>query len=83
MVRVAEACMARGAKEVRLIATHALFSQGAEERLARAPIAELLITDTVQVDAAASPLGERLATVSVAETFAAAITRCHQVPSGN
>lgn len=78
MVRVAEACMARGAREVRLLATHALFSEGAEERLARAPIAELAVADTVPVDLESSPLGNRLVVIPVADLFADAILRCRQ-----
>jgi ribose-phosphate pyrophosphokinase len=78
MARVAAACRERGAKEIHLAATHALFSGGAPALFAAPGIASIVVTDTVsplRVDPAEA--GGRLAVLSVAHLFAEAIQRSH------
>ncbi|GCE48293.1 ribose-phosphate pyrophosphokinase [Thermosporothrix hazakensis] len=64
-----------GAREIYLCATHGVFSGPAIERLAKAPIEELVITDTIpSPDAKRLP---KLVVLSVSELLAGAISRIH------
>lgn len=77
MVNAVTALRERGAKEIYCIATHALLSGPAIERLAGADVSEVTVTDTVAI-----PEGKRrglpsLATVSVASLLARAIESTH------
>ena len=49
LVSATEALLAAGALEVRAFATHALFAEGALERLQASELAELAVTDTVRI----------------------------------
>jgi ribose-phosphate pyrophosphokinase len=65
----------RGAREIYCCATHGIFSGPAIERLNKAPIKEIVITDSIPL-----PEHKRLphmTVLSVAELFAGAISRIH------
>ncbi len=65
----------RGAREIYCCATHGIFSGPAIERLKKAPIKEIVITDSIPL-----PEHKRLphmTVLSVAELFAGAISRIH------
>src|SRR5690242_17688209 len=65
----------RGARQIYCCATHAVFSGPASERLSKAPIKEIIITDSIPL-----PDHKQLSNVtvlSVAELFAGAISRIH------
>ena len=47
LVADAEAAKKKGARSIRVFATHAVLSAGAVERLDRSPIAEVIITDSI------------------------------------
>ena len=78
MMRAAHACRKRGAREVHAIATHGLFSKGAEDLFADLAIGRVVVTDSV---ASVSKFGaERqaeLQVLSVAPLIAEAIRRLH------
>jgi ribose-phosphate pyrophosphokinase len=64
---VAEACKAlkdRGALDIYVGATHAVFCQGVVERLSPAPIKEIAVTDTIPLDDRIGRLKVRVLTVS-------------------
>ena len=65
-----------GARAVYVAATHPVLSGPALERLARAPIQEVVVTNTIPVDA--SRLPGKLTVLSVARLFAQAILRIHE-----
>ncbi len=66
MLRAADACRQRGATEVHLLATHALFSESAGPRLAAAAVDSITVTDGAGVpEAARQALGDRLKVLSV------------------
>lgn len=75
IVSAAEALAAKGAREIYAYATHPVLSGDAVARLARAPIKEVVVTDTI-------PLPEhkhhpKLRVLSVAPVLAEAIRRVH------
>ncbi len=74
LCRAAEALMAAGAREVRAAATHPVLSGPAKERLAAAPITELVVTDTIPTDTEELP-GVKV--LSVASLLGEAILRIH------
>ncbi|MFZ5822738.1 MAG: ribose-phosphate diphosphokinase [Bacillota bacterium] len=76
IVAGAEALLARGATEVYAACSHAVFSGAAYDRLAKSPFKEIVVTDTIPVDAAR--LGDKLKTVSVASLLAKAMIRIHE-----
>jgi ribose-phosphate pyrophosphokinase len=55
LVSAKEALMERGAKEVYAVATHAIFSPPAIERLKEAKFTEVIVTDSIPVDPKAIP----------------------------
>jgi ribose-phosphate pyrophosphokinase len=69
LLAAAEALLAAGASEIRAFATHALFADGALERLVGSGLAEIAVTDSVAVPAGA----ERLTVLSVADVLAETI----------
>ncbi|MGI6365786.1 MAG: ribose-phosphate diphosphokinase [Bacillota bacterium] len=72
----AQALLDHGAKEVYACCTHPVFSGPAMERLAKAPIKELVVCDTILL-----PEEKRLPNIkicSVAELLADAIVRIHE-----
>ena len=70
-----EALMERGADSVYVTATHALLSDGAVARLSATPLAELVVTNTIDVPEAKR--FDRLKVLSVAPLLARAIRYIH------
>ena len=70
--RGAEALVAHGAAAISVAATHAILSDPAAARLARAPIDEIVVTDTLPFTA--SELSDKVVRLSVAGIIAASIT---------
>jgi ribose-phosphate pyrophosphokinase len=65
----------QGARDIYCCATHAVFSGPAIERLRKAPVKEIVITDTIpSPETKALP---NLSVLSVAELFAGTISRIH------
>jgi ribose-phosphate pyrophosphokinase len=77
MVNAVEALKERGAKDIYCIATHALLSGPAVDRLAAADIVELTVTDTIAVSDEKRQMLESLKEVSVAKLLAMAIESTH------
>ena len=67
LVSAGEALLAAGALEVRAFATHALFAQGALERMQTSEISEIAVTDTVDIS---DPTASKLTVVPVADVLA-------------
>jgi ribose-phosphate pyrophosphokinase len=67
-----------GAKSVRIAATHGVLCGPARERLRAAPVAEIVLTDTIPVDRAGLP---SLQVLSIAPLLAEAILRVHEEQS--
>ena len=65
-----------GANSIRVGATHGVFADPAVERLAQAPIDEIVITDTIAQGTAAKTLGN-VKVLSVANLLGEAILRIH------
>jgi ribose-phosphate pyrophosphokinase len=76
LCNMAEAVMARGARSVRAMVTHALLTDDAVQRIDASPLVEAIVTDTVPVPAAG-----RVRTVSVAPLFAQAIRSIYEETS--
>jgi len=77
MANAAVALRERGAREVYAIATHALLSGRAVERLNGAGFVELAVTDTIAISEEKSSSLKNLKTVSVASLLARAIESTH------
>ncbi len=77
MVGAVQALRERGAKEVYVLATHALFSGPAVERLRSLEIEEITVTDTIRVSDAAREGLSNLNILSVAGLLARAIESTH------
>ena len=77
MVGAVHALRERGAKEVYVLATHALFSGPAVERLRSLEIEEITVTDTIRVSDAAREGLSNLNILSVAGLLARAIESTH------
>ena len=77
MVNAVKALRERGAKEIFCIATHALLSGPAIERLAGADVSEVTVTDTVAIPEEKHRGLPSLAVVSVADLLARAIESTH------
>jgi ribose-phosphate pyrophosphokinase len=67
LVGAADALAAAGALEVHAFATHALFAEGALERLHASSLAEIAVTDTVRRDQTDST---KLTVLSVGDVLA-------------
>ncbi|MFO7588221.1 MAG: ribose-phosphate pyrophosphokinase [Gemmatimonadota bacterium] len=77
MVNAVTALRERGVTEVILIATHALLSGPAVERLRDADVTEVAVTDTVAIPAEKREALPNLAVVSVARLLARAVESTH------
>lgn len=66
----------RGAKEIYAACTHAIFSNDAIGKLQKAPIKQIITTDTIR-----HPMFDRVVVLSVAPLLAAAIRRIHEEAS--
>jgi ribose-phosphate pyrophosphokinase len=74
LVGVANALVANGARTVDVLATHGVFSDGAVQRLAEAPIDQIVVTDSIPI----SETHEKLHVLSVAPLLAEGIRRVHE-----
>ncbi len=68
----------RGALSIRAAATHAVFAGPALERLAAAPFAEIVVTDTIPITNEARKALPNLVVLSVADILGEAIARIHK-----
>lgn len=73
----AEAVKAHGAKNIYIGATHGIFAGEALDRLNKAPIDEIVVTDTVPMMPAAAEMS-KLKILTVAEILGEAIKRTHR-----
>jgi ribose-phosphate pyrophosphokinase len=76
LIEMAKACKERGARDVFACVSHGVFSKGSAEKLARSPIKELVLTDTITHRA--EPLAPCCKVISVAGLFAEAILSIHR-----
>jgi ribose-phosphate pyrophosphokinase len=77
MVNAVRALKEQGVEEVYCVATHALLSGPAVERLREADIVEMAVTDTVRIPEEKKAALKNLTTVSVATLLARAIESTH------
>ncbi|RTM11085.1 MAG: ribose-phosphate pyrophosphokinase [Hyphomicrobiales bacterium] len=78
MIRAAHACRERGAKDVHAIATHGLFSKGAEALFIEPAIGRVVVTDSVaSVSGVSAGRAAKLRVLSTAPLIAEAIKRLH------
>jgi len=77
MAGTVQALKEHGAREIYVLATHALFSGPAVERLRKLEIAEIAVTDTIRVSDAARESLSNLNILSVAGLLARAIESTH------
>jgi len=76
LIEMAHACKARGALDIYACVSHGVFSKGSREKIARSPIKELVLTDTIGNRCEA--LAPCCKVVSVAPLFAQAILSIHR-----
>ncbi len=74
LCRAAQIIMEKGAKSVRAIATHGIFSGNAYENIEKSPLEEIVVSDTITSRKADAP---KVRTLSVDGLFAEAIKRVH------
>jgi ribose-phosphate pyrophosphokinase len=80
LVKTAEALLDKGATEVFAACTHPVLSGPAVERLAKSPIAEIVVTDSVPLCAAAQKLS-KIKVLSVSDLLARGIRSIHEETS--
>lgn len=69
----------RGAQEIYICCTHALFSGPAVDRLMEAPLEKVVATDSIKLsEEKIEEMGDRLEIVSVSKLIAEAIIRIHE-----
>ena len=76
LIEMAHACKERGAKDVYACVSHGVFAKGSAAKLAKSPIKELVLTDTIGYRF--EPLAPCCTVVSVATMFAEAIQSIHR-----
>ncbi len=76
LCQAAEAVHAAGAKDIYAGVTHGVLSPRSHDRIARSPIKELVVTDTVQHDHGTLPA--RITELSVAGLLGEAVQRIHE-----
>ena len=76
LCQAAEAVRAAGARDIYAGVTHGVLSGRAHERIARSPITELVVTDTVQHDDGTLP--PKVTELSVATLLGEAVQRIHE-----
>jgi ribose-phosphate pyrophosphokinase len=76
LIEMAKACKQHGAKDIYACVSHGVFSKGSSEKLARSPIKELVMTDTIAYRF--EPLAPCCKVISVANLFAEAILSIHR-----
>jgi ribose-phosphate pyrophosphokinase len=77
---MARAVYERGARSVRALVTHGLFTADAVERIQASPLCAVLVTDTAPLPPAAAAEA-RIRQVSVAPLFAEAIRSIYEETS--
>jgi ribose-phosphate pyrophosphokinase len=77
LVKGAEALMTQGAKSVRAVATHAVFSGPAIQRIESSAITEVVVTDSIPLSPSATTCS-RIKVLSVAPLLAQAIQSIHE-----
>jgi ribose-phosphate pyrophosphokinase len=77
LAEAAKALKARGARDIYVSATHPVFCGPVVERLKPAPIKEVTVTDTIQLNDKAKALGDRIRVLSIGELLGEAIRRIH------
>ncbi len=80
ITEAARACRTHGAKEIYICATHAVMAGSAVEKLAKAPVKEVVVTDTIPLDGKEKQL-ENLRILSIANLLGEAIRRIHHSES--
>jgi ribose-phosphate pyrophosphokinase len=78
ITEAARACRKEGAKDIYICGTHAVFSGKAVEKLAKAPVKEVVVTDTVPTVGKEFPT---LRVLSIATLLGEAIRRIHHSES--
>jgi len=73
----AELLKQRGAKKICVAVTHGVFAGQALERLGKAPVDEVVVTDTIPLTEEAGKLG-KIKVLSVAAMLGEAIKRIHR-----
>jgi len=76
IVNAAEAAQENGANSVTAVATHALLSRPAVERIKDSAISELIVTDTVNISK--DKIFDKMKIITVSSIFAEAINRIHE-----
>jgi ribose-phosphate pyrophosphokinase len=79
LVKVTEAIMAAGAREVLASSSHAVLSGDAIERLAASPLSKLIVTDSIPL--APEKRIDKIVVLSIAELLAKAIRNIHEETS--
>jgi len=74
----AELCKKRGAKTIAVAATHPVLAGPAIDRLRRAPIDQLIVTDTIPIKAEVRENLPNLTVLTVSELIGEAIRRIHR-----
>ena len=77
LTEAANELLKRGARSVRAIATHAVLSGPAYERIDKSALSEVFVTDTIPLDPSKAELQGKFRVVSMAETFARMILRVY------
>ncbi len=77
ITKAADMMMQQGAKSVRAVATHAVLSGPAYERIEKSEITELIVTDTIPL----KQKSDKIKVLSVAELFGDVITKVHNFQS--
>jgi ribose-phosphate pyrophosphokinase len=75
LIEMAHACKERGARDIYACVSHGVFSKGSAAKIARSPIKELVLTDTIAHRF--EPLPPNCTVISVAPLFAEAIRSIH------
>jgi ribose-phosphate pyrophosphokinase len=76
LTKAAQAVMDHGASDVYALATHAILSGPAVERIVKSPLKKVVVTDTIPLQEPAIKSG-KLHVVSVSQLFAEAIRAIH------
>jgi len=80
ITEAARACRKDGAKDIFVCATHAVLAGKAVEKLAKAPIKEVVVTDTIPLDGKEKEL-PNLRVLTIANLLGEAIRRIHHSES--
>jgi ribose-phosphate pyrophosphokinase len=80
ITEAARACRKEGAKDIYICATHAVLAGKAVEKLAKAPIKEVVVTDTIPLDGKEKDL-PNLRVLTIANLLGEAIRRIHHSES--